>query len=117
MVDEQRAGQLERLPDGDVLEEAGGLHHRGDEAVRDGAARGLAEHGDRAGGRFGEAEDHVDGRGLTGAVRPEEGDDLAGPDFQVDAPDRVDGAEVLPQTGRRDGEVLTVFPEHARPGR
>ena len=114
VVDEERAGQLEGLADADVLEQPGRLHDGGDEAVRDGAPRALPEHGDGAGGGVGEAEDHVDRRGLAGAVGAEERDDLPLPDLQVDAADGVDRAEVLAQSRRRDGEVGA--PEHARRG-
>ena len=50
-----------------------------------------------------EAEDHVDGGGLAGAVGAEEGDDLALLEGEVDAADGVDGAEVLGDPGDLDG--------------
>ncbi|WP_371814273.1 hypothetical protein [Phycicoccus sp. HDW14] len=53
------------------------------------------EDGDVTVGRRRQAEDHVDGRGLAGAVRPEEGQDLAAADREVDATDGLDVAEVL----------------------
>ena len=42
-----------------------------------------------------EPEDHVDGRGLAGAVGAEEGDDLALLELEVDAAHGLDGAEGL----------------------
>ncbi len=54
-----------------------------------------AEDPDAAGGGPGEPEDHVDRGGLPGAVRPEEGDDLALLELEVDPAHGVHGAEVL----------------------
>ena len=108
LVDRARVGEEARgvrhgLADREVLEQAAGLHHRGDEAAGDRLARLEAEHLDRAGRGLREPEDHVDGRGLAGAVGAEEGDDLALLEGQVDAADGVDGAEVLGDPGDLDG--------------
>ena len=53
-------------------------------------------------GRLRQAEQHVDGRGLAGAVGAEEGDDLALLDLQVDAAHGLHGAEVLGEPGDAD---------------
>ena len=42
--------------------------------------------------------EHAHGRGLAGAVRPEESEDLAGLDAQVDAPHRLDIVVVFDQS-------------------
>ena len=80
---------------GEVLEQAAGLHHRGDESARDGLPWLHAEDFRRARGRPGQPQDDVDGGGLARAVGPEERDDLPRRDVQVDVPDRLDRAEVL----------------------
>ena len=57
---------------------------------------------DGAGGGFENAEDHVDGGGLAGAVGAEESEDLAGADLEGEVVDGVDGAVLLAQM--RDGK-------------
>ncbi len=94
-VDEHAGGELEGLAYRDVLEEAAGLEDGGDEAVGDRRARCLAEHLDLALVGVGQPEEHVDRRGLTGAVGAEERDDLALADREVDAVDGADAAERL----------------------
>ena len=104
------------LADGEVLEQAAGLHHRRDEAAGDGLAGLDAEHLDRARGGLRQAEDHVDGRGLAGAVGAEEGHDLAGLELEVDAADGVHVTEVLGHPGQAYG-VHRRAPRVARGGR
>ena len=58
---------------------------------------------DLAAGRAGQAQDHVDGRGLAGPVGPEEGHDLARGDGQVDPPHGLHGAEALVHPAQPDG--------------
>ena len=58
---------------------------------------------DGAGVRSGQAEQHVDGGGLAGAVRTEEGHHLARRDVQVDPANGLDVAEALVQAGHPDG--------------
>jgi hypothetical protein len=104
-VGEQTGGVLDGLPDGQVLEQATGLHHCGHEAADDRLAGREAEHLDEPGGRPRQAEQHVDGGGLAGSVRTEERDDLALLDPQVDAAHGVYVSEALgevPQADRRD---------------
>ena len=50
---EQAGGVLHGLADVEVLEQPAALHHRGDEATRDGLAWRETEHADVATGRLG----------------------------------------------------------------
>ena len=100
-----------------VGEQAGGVGHRlpdlrslirppvcitADEAAGDGLPRLQAEHAHLAGRGPRQPEHHVDGRGLAGAVRPEEGDDLALLELEVDAAHGLDLAEGLGHPRERD---------------
>ena len=62
-----------------------GLQHGPDPAAADGVDRWQSEDGDRAAVGTAEAEDEVEGRGLAGAVGPEQGDGLTRLDDEVDA--------------------------------
>ncbi len=61
----------------------------------------------RAGGRREQGGEHPQGRGLAGAVRAEEGDQLAGADLEVEAADRLDGL-LVPREGLRE----SARPDH-----
>ena len=61
-----------------------------------------SEHGDLAGRARAEALQDLDRRRLARAVRPEEGEDLAALDLEVDAGDRVELAVALVQTADGD---------------
>ena len=108
-VGEQARGEGEGLAHRDVFEQSAGLQHGRDEPVRDRAARRLAEHAHRSAVGVGEAEQHVDRRGLAGPVRAEEGDDLACAHGQIDAVDGANGAETLAQTYGLDREGSLVL--------
>ena len=56
-----------------------------------------AQHVDRAAARLGEAQQHQDGRRLAGAVRPQQAEDLAAPDVEIDGIDRAGRAIALHQ--------------------
>src|SRR5262249_45826938 len=69
------------------------------------------EHAHLAAGNFGQAEQHQDGRGLAGAVRPEQTEDLTAPDRERDVVDG-DGLPVgLGEAARLDDDVSA----HRRP--
>ncbi len=68
--------------------------------------RGIdAEHADVALGSRPEAFEDLDGRRLPGAVRPEEGEDLAALDLEVDARDRFELAVSLVQPFDGDDRI------------
>ena len=100
--DEQARGVLRGLPHGEVLEQAAGLQHGGDEPAGDGVPRRHPEHVRRARGGLGQPQDDVDGRGLPRAVGPEERDNLPRRDIQVDALHRLDRAEILAYPAQGD---------------
>jgi hypothetical protein len=64
---------------------AADLEYRADRTGRDGLRRRHAEQRDTAAVGDKQAEEHVDGRGLTGAVGAEQRDRLAGCDGDVHA--------------------------------
>jgi hypothetical protein len=103
---EQARGVPGGFLDGEVLQQAAGLHHRGDQPARDGLARLHPEHRHLARSRPGQPEDHVNGRCLARAIRAEERDDLTRGDVQVDALDRLDRAEALVQALKLDSQLL-----------
>ncbi len=102
-VGEQAGGVLDGLADLRSLSSPPVCITARDQAARDGLAGAVAEDLDLAGGRLGEPEDHVDGRGLAGAVGAEERHDLALLELQVDAAHGVHGAEVLGHARVRPG--------------
>src|SRR5690606_18332828 len=95
------------LADGEVVEETAGLEHGAHAPGSHGGLRGRAQDGEGAGGRGRETQDHVEERGLAGAVGTQEGDDLTAWDLEVHAGDRVDGpgagAEVAADARRMQG--------------
>jgi hypothetical protein len=99
---EQARRAFRGLPDGEVLEQPAGLHHRRDEPARDGRPRLHPVHLGRACGGVGQPQDDVDGRGLPRAVGPEERDNFPGRDVQVDVLHRLDRAEILAHAAQRD---------------
>ena len=74
-------------------------------AVAAGLRRRLAVDEDLAGGRRGEVADDPQQGGLAAARRPDERDELAGPDRQVDAGQRLDGTSPLPARGEDLGDA------------
>ena len=72
---------------------------------------------DLARGGCGQAEQHVDGAGLAGAVRAEQGDDLAGADLQADAVDGGDRAESLTHLSRSTARAAGADRNHGLKGR
>ena len=102
--DEQLGDVLHSLGDGEVFEQAPVLHDRGDQPLAHGVVGCHAVDLDLPGGRPGQAEDHVDRRGLASAVGAEKGDDFSGADRQVDPPNRFDRAEVLVHAVEEDGK-------------
>ena len=89
---EQAAAELHRRPD--ALERVGGqlLRHQPDFGARRAeVAHDVVPVGrDLAGGRVDDAADDVDQRRLAGAVRPEQREDLAAADLEVDAFERLE---------------------------
>ena len=59
-----------------------------------------------AGIRLGQAQQHVDGGRLPGAIRPQERHHLTGCDLQVDTANRVDVPETLVQAGHPDRSAI-----------
>ena len=101
------AGELERLVDvhririerghhrddlahGEIADQLAGLQHRADEAGVNSLARRVAEDGDGAAVRLGEAEHHVDRGRLAGAVRAKQRHGLSGGDREVNSAHRMD---------------------------
>ena len=70
------------------------------------AGRIQADDADDAAGRLGEAEQHEHGRRLARAVGPQEAEDLAGVDREVERVDRGEVAVLLGQSPRDDDGVL-----------
>ena len=70
------------------------------------AGRVEADDADDAPGRLGEPEQHQHGRRLAGAVGPEQPEDLAGADRQVERVDRGEVAVLLGQPPGDDDRVL-----------
>ena len=95
------------LADGQVVEEAAGLEHGAHAPATHRGLRRFTQNGEGARGRGREPQDHVEERGLAGAVGTQQGDDLAALDLEVDAGHRMDGpragAEVLMDTRRVEG--------------
>lgn len=87
----QIADEPDDLLDRDVLHQAAALQHRADPAPGDRLLRGRTEEPDRAGVRGAQAEEQIEGGGLSGAVGAEERHGLAG--VQVEG-EPVDGAHV-----------------------
>ena len=104
--------QVQVVLDGQAEEQAGGLE-RAREAHAGALARGLAAHVaaeqlDRPGGRGELPRDHVEERGLAGAVGPEDGPAFAGPDLEVHVTHGVNAAEAPadpPQAEDRRGAL------------
>ena len=65
-----------------------------DAALDGGGAGGCAEDVDRAGRRKKQAQDHLDGGGLTGAVGAEQAEDLSAGDIEGDGADGVHAGAV-----------------------
>jgi hypothetical protein len=101
----QGGDHADGLADGGVVEQGAALQHRADGAGGDRLVRLRAEHRDGAGVGSGEAEQHVDGGRLAGAVRAEQRDHLARRDHQVEAGDRVDVPVALAEAGEHDGRA------------
>ena len=98
---------FQHLTHGEELLDGGLLEHDPDALEHPPAvvAGVEAEHGDLARGRCLVALEDLDDRGLAGAVRPEQGEDLAALHFEVDASHGLDGAEVLAQPVYRHSQV------------
>ena len=97
--------QADQLARGEVVLETGLLQHDPD-ALAEGPAAGLrvvAEHRHGPGVARAVPLEDLDGRGLAGAVGPEQRDDLALADRQVEPVDRGDAPVDLAQTGDLDG--------------
>jgi hypothetical protein len=110
---EKRGGVLSRLSHREVLEQASRLHDRGDQALADRLPRRHAVDLELTGIRAGQTQDHVNRRGLPGAVGAQESHDLPGADGQRNSPHGLHRAEMLvyvPQVdGRRpDGTILVL---------
>ena len=76
------------------------------------SARGAqveARDAQRAGGRGEEPAQHAEGRGLAGAVRAEEPENLAAMDPEIDAIDRGEGAEPAHEVADFDDDLAACF--------
>ncbi len=103
--------QLERVEGGQVpLELVPVAHHHRDPAQEVALAlrRRVAQHPCLARRRVQQAGQHLERRGLAGAVGTEEADDLAGGDLEADPVDRLDLARLAPDEalGRRADAAL-----------
>ena len=104
---------LDVLRDGHVREQRVVLEHRVDVPVerRSIGDVGAVEHGCAPCGRSLEAGDHAQHRGLAGARRPEQREELARADVERDVVDGDDCAEPLGHAAQRDrarGRVVLV---------
>jgi hypothetical protein len=105
VLDAERVGvvvadQVDGLGNGEGLGGVALLEHRPDPGPA-GLGVGVgAEDPDAALGRRAQAEQHLDGRRLAGAVGAEDGDDVALPDGQVEV---VDGDEISIALGQPGG--------------
>ncbi|HEV7760917.1 MAG TPA: hypothetical protein VGO78_18055 [Acidimicrobiales bacterium] len=121
----ERAHHREQLADAQVADQAPGLEHGADRAGGDGLGRGTSLEQHLAPVGRGQAEQHVEGGGLAGAVGSEQGHDLAVADGQVevahgpDRPERLGHARQLDHRpgrapgrcqGRKGGHGLSVLP-------
>ena len=98
----------------DILEGAGDALRRG--LVGAHAPAGLSLPGDRARLRVIEAVDDVQHRGLAGAVRPDDREDLVTPDLDADAVERGDPAKgEADPVGRRGSARRSALHPQARP--
>ena len=108
----QRCRQSDRLAHRDVLEQAARLHDRAHEAARDGRGGGHAEHADGPVVRLSEAQDHVDGRRLAGAVGTQQRGDLTELELQVDAVDGSHRTERPMHAAQLDRGWRTLHADH-----
>ena len=99
----QTGHQLEDVDHPGVGEQRAGLEHRPDPPRTDGGERVEAEDRDGAGVGLRQAEDHLVGGRLAGAVRAEDGDDLTGLDAHGEVVDRPYGTVGLGQVRDLDG--------------
>ena len=102
-VEPARVAQV--LAAGHAAVEADGVGQVADVALdlERACARIDAQHARRAAGRLGQAEQHQDRRRLARAVGPEQAEDLALVDRQVELVDRRELAVLLGQAARMDG--------------
>ena len=100
----EAAEQVDQLDDGQVGIQRGGLELDADALLELDrvAPRVDAEHGDLAAVGLVEALEDLDRRRLAGAVGPEQAEDLAAADLEVDAVDGLDLAVALAQAGDAD---------------
>jgi len=87
----------EELPHPERLRDPRGLQHHAGAGAGGGVARVAPEEPGGAGGRGREPGEHAEGRGLTGAVRAEDGEEFAGADLEVDG---VGGGDAAVPLGR-----------------
>jgi hypothetical protein len=119
-ADGEKPGSVRsRLSHSEVLEQTPRLHDRGDQALTDRLPRRHAVNLDRAGIRAGQAQDHVDRRGLPGAVGTQESHHLPGADGQGDSPHGLHRTEMLvhaPQVaGHRPDRTVPEPRQHTGP--
>ena len=93
--------------DGYPPEQATVLEHGADPAVGAGPRCRPAEDPNETVVRRNEAEQHIERGGLAGAVGPEQRDELAGCDGQVDPVDGWDSSEGLADADELDGRAHT----------
>ncbi len=109
---DQRRGVAQVVERRHVVVEADGVGHVADEALdlKRLARRIVAQHADGAGRDVGQAEHHQDRRGLAGAVRPEQTENLAATDRERDVVHGRRRAVALGQPPRLDDDIV-----HRRP--
>jgi hypothetical protein len=107
-VDAVETGEeRDQLRRGQVIEEGGRLELDADQAADRGALGDRVEAGDADAARVGRAQplDHLERGRLAGAVRPEEAEDLARPDGEVDPGDGDRAAVALDQPAGLDDRI------------
>ena len=103
---EEVAEEIERLARAEIAVEVALLGQVADARLGLHVARRFAEDGDLALGRVEQAEQHLDGRGFAGTVRPEQPEHLAAAHLEVDVVDRArlgPSPEILEDLGQADG--------------
>ena len=103
LAEEEVGHHVEVVAQGEVLEDGGDAEVLGLGRATD--PDGLAVEGDVAVVGGVDARDHLDERGLAGAVVADQGDDLTRPDVHVDVREGLDGAEALGDAGQGENDL------------
>ncbi len=103
LAEEEVGHDVEVVAQGEVLEDGGDAEGLG--LGRAAGPDGLAVEGDVAVVGRVDPRDHLDERGLAGAVVADQGDDLARPDVHVDVREGLDGTEALGDAGQGEDNL------------